>query len=1049
MMMLDRVLFFTLLSLLSFAPLRAQDDDFPRPDLTWQTIETAHFAVHYHTGAERSAREIARIAESIYVPVTTMYQHEPDSKVHLVIRDHDDYSNGAAYFYDNKIELWAPALDFELRGTHDWLKDVVTHEFTHIVQIQTSMKLSRTVPAVYFQWLGYEAERRTDVLYGYPNAIVSYPLSAFVVPAWFAEGVAQYNYPDFTYDYWDAHRDMILRMYMLEGKPLTWDEMAVFGKTSLGNESSYNAGFSIVSYVAETYGAEKLQHISRALGAATRVTIDGSISSVLGISGQELYDRWKANKLERYRAVGSAVASQRVEGELIESDGFGNSFPAFSPDGKSIAYVSNKGADYFSLSSVYLTDLETRSTKKLDIQARSTLSFSPDGRYLYYSKLSRKNGFWAKLYDLYRYDLREEEEKKLTNGWRAWNPSLSPDGKKLVFARGTDGTVNVTICDADGKNMRQVTRFTNGEQVFTPRWSPDGRTIVFGYAPGDKQSVATVREDGSDFKIVVKGADVRNPAYSPDGRSIVYSSAESGIFNLCSIDLETGSTSQLTNVLGGAFLPSLNRSGDIAFVSYKSTGFKIALLQQPKPIRVAASLPVPGWITSKSNLANGTLTSVPTYALQTQTATTPAIPTPAPTISDPKPYRNSYSRLSIIPILRVDNYNPRNKGIDILRPGFYFTSSDMLNRLSLFGGAVINRQLERDLFGILEYRDGIPLLMQAGLAPILSLEIYNISRKTDVSFPVFTDKEYSITTDVVYNLLEFDINLRHKILSEDTELKLGYSLSRYNAEIGSFFVPTVGVSPGFRNLYLIGSTLSAQITHNGIAPAADRDINPVGRTITLRYGYEFHKFNPEGEYNIENGVLVPQYTKPTFHRLELLWNEHLALPFEKHTLSINVRRGSTLGKTVDEFFNFYAGGFTGMRGYPFYALGGNDIAVVGASYRFPLWTTLNFRFLQFYFTKLYCSVFMDMGHGWTGRPTPMNEWKRDAGFELRLESFSFYQYPTRIFFSGAYGLDKFTAVFRDAGFEYGKEWRFYLGVLFDFELNPVGRTLRDAERRIR
>jgi hypothetical protein len=1029
--------------------LTAQDDDFPRPDLTWLTIETAHFAVHYHEGAGRSAREIAAIAEEVYGPITKLYQHEPDSKVHLIIRDHDDYSNGAAYFYDNKIELWAPALDFELRGTHPWLKDVVVHEFTHIVQIQTSMKLSRTIPAFYFQWLGYEAERRTDVLYGYPNAIVSYPLSAFVVPAWFAEGVAQYNLPDYTYDYWDAHRDMILRMYMLEGSPLTWDEMAVFGKTSLGNESSYNAGFSIVSYIAETYGVEKLHEISRALGAPTRVTIDGAISAVLGISGQELYDRWKEHKLGQYRTIGSSLQGHRVEGNLIESEGFGNSFPAFSPDGKAIAYVSNKGEDYFSLSSVYLYDVQSRTAKKLNIQARSTLSFSPDGRYLYYSKLSRKNGFGAKLYDLYRYDLREEEEEQLTNGWRAWNPNLSPDGKKLVFARGSDGTVDVTVCDTDGKNMRQVTRFTNGEQVFTPRWSPDGTTITFGYATDDKQAVAVIREDGTGFRIVVQGPDARNPVFSPDGRSLIYSAAERGIFNLFAINLETGASSQLTNVLGGAFLPAVSSTGDVVFVSYKSTGFKIAFLTQPKPLTLAGNVPIPEWIITKANLSNGTLSSVPTHALEAMSPTSPRESSPAVQISDPKPYRNSYSRLSIIPILRVDNYNPRNKGIDILRPGFYFTSSDMLNRLSLFGGAVINRQLERDLFAILEYRDGIPLFYQAGLAPVLSVEIYNISRKTDVSFPIFTDREYNITTDVVYNLLEFDINLRQKIFNELTELKVGYSLSRYNADIGAFFVPTVGVSQGFRNLYLIGNTLTAQLTHNGIAPAADHEINPVGRTVTLRYGYEFHKFNPEGEFTIESGLLVAHYTKPTFHRLELLWNEHLALPFERHTLSLNVRRASTLGKRVDDFFDFYAGGFIGMRGYPFYALGGNDIAVVGAAYRFPIWTTLNFRFLQFYFTKLYGSVFMDVGDSWTGKPTAIGDWKRDAGFEFRLEAFSFYQYPTRIFFSGAYGLDKFNRTFNGLDVTYGKEWRFYLGVLFDFELNPVGQALRGSTVRMR
>ena len=64
--------------------------------------------------------------------------------------------------------------------------------------------------------------------------IVSYPLSGFVVPVWFAEGVAQYNRTDLHYDSWDTHRDMILRSYALEGKMLTWEQMGVFGKTSLG-----------------------------------------------------------------------------------------------------------------------------------------------------------------------------------------------------------------------------------------------------------------------------------------------------------------------------------------------------------------------------------------------------------------------------------------------------------------------------------------------------------------------------------------------------------------------------------------------------------------------------------------------------------------------------------------------------------------------------------------------------------------------------------------------------------------------------------------------
>ena len=185
----------TFLSILAISllplPLRAQDEYFNHTELNWFTIETPHFFVHYHNGEERSARVVAKVAEDIYGPVTSLYHHEPDQKVSIILKDYDDYSNGASYFYDNKIELWAPPLDFDLRGTHNWFRNVVTHEFTHIVQIQTSMKFGRHVPGVYLQWLGYEAERRQDVLYGYPNVIVSYPVSGFLVPSWFAEGVAQ------------------------------------------------------------------------------------------------------------------------------------------------------------------------------------------------------------------------------------------------------------------------------------------------------------------------------------------------------------------------------------------------------------------------------------------------------------------------------------------------------------------------------------------------------------------------------------------------------------------------------------------------------------------------------------------------------------------------------------------------------------------------------------------------------------------------------------------------------------------------------------------
>ena len=73
------------------------------PELDWRTIETEHFYVHYHHGTERSGRAVAKIAEEVYGPITRLYRHDPDGKVHFVVKDKDDYSNGDARRAESSI----------------------------------------------------------------------------------------------------------------------------------------------------------------------------------------------------------------------------------------------------------------------------------------------------------------------------------------------------------------------------------------------------------------------------------------------------------------------------------------------------------------------------------------------------------------------------------------------------------------------------------------------------------------------------------------------------------------------------------------------------------------------------------------------------------------------------------------------------------------------------------------------------------------------------------------------------------------------------------
>jgi WD40 repeat protein len=1061
--------------MLSSSRAGAQEEITP-PGLEWKTLETPHFFVHYHNGAERTGRTVAKIAEEIYEPVTSLYNHKPTEKVSVVIRDYDDISNGAAYFFDNKIELYAPSMDFDFRGTHNWLRNVVTHEFTHIVQIQTSMKFGRRVPGIYLQWLGYESERRPDVLYGYPNVIVSYPVSGFVVPAWFAEGVAQYNRADLRYDFWDSHRDMILRSYALDSTMLSWEEMGVFGKTSLGNESTYNSGFAFVSYIAGRYGEAALSDISRNLATLTEVTIGGAIRRAVGKSGGELYDEWKSEVRKDYSARVAPIRTNLREGEPVKFDstgnvidpgamlkpesmisrdepvgphgagpgtfcrfddmtGFANLFPAYSPDGTKFAYVSTKGGDYFSLSSLYVHDLATGKDALIRPGVRTSAGWSPDGTSIYYAKNTRDHPHLYLQFDIYRYDFRTEKETRITHGRRALQPSVSPDGKSLAYVVNADGTTNIALADADGAGEHLLTRYSEGEQVYNPKWSPSGDRIIFDYSLKDGRSIAEIRPDGSGLRFIITGNDdARTGVFSSDGSRIVFSSDRTGIFNLYSYDVGSGAVAQVTNVLGGAFCPSVNASGDIVYSSYTSKGYKIFRLTNPGLLtdggfhyaRAGGSMPVPPALPSPAAAANSPQFDWPN--LRSYDDTRIAAP-------EARPYKNIFTSVTYVPFIRVDNYNPRNKALDLIKPGLYLFSNDVLDKIGFFAGAAINRQLERDLFLQFYYADRIPLLYSLGITPVASAEIYNVSRKTgnEISLPAST-----IPVSVTYDLLEFDFALG--LRSEFNKFEFRYAHSRYTSIIDNFIDPETTpptLIPSSGDLYLIANTLNLMIKHDGVVPSSTMDINPTGRRVMFRIGRELNKFNGDGQYEMTPSGLRPVYKTVDFTRLEMTWQEYIPFLFRNHTLTVSLRGGTIIGPQVDEFFDFYGGGLIGMKGYPFYSIGGNDIAVAGLTYRFPISNNLDFRFLQIYFDKLYASFYGDVGNAWGENNAVPAGWKGDAGAELRLETWSFYSYPTRIFVDAAYGFNRFDRYVRSSNqfVTYGKEWRFYFGILFNFDLN--------------
>jgi len=1005
------------------------------PEYEWYTIKGKHVFVHYHEGTERTARVVAKIADEVWDPITSLYGYEPD-KVHYVIKDIDDYSNGATYFFDNKIEIWASALDFDLRGTHNWLRNVISHEFTHMVQIQSGMKWTRSIPAFYIQYLDYQDVRRPDLLYGYPDVIISYPMPGINIPAWFAEGTAQYMRKEFGYENWDSHRDMILRSYVLDDNMLTWNEMGEFGKTSLGNESVYNSGFALTRYISQKYGEDKLRLITQKLGKLTNFTIDAAFKDVIGKDGDEIYDEWKSVLKSSYGKRIKAVQENLVEGELLFDKGFGNFYPKFTKDASKIYFISNKGNDYLSTSSLFEYDFKTKKTKMVISGIRSTIGLTPDEKKIIFAKLSEDNPKWINIHDLFIYDIEEEEETRLTFGLRANNPDVSHNGKKITFVYQKDGTTNLGIVDIDGKNFKRLTFFENGEQVYNPKFSNDDSHIIFDYSIKEGRDIAKVDTSGANFEFLVQtNVDERNASYDKDG-NLIYASNETGIFNLYKIDKGTKERTRISNVLGGAFMPAIDSSGNIVYAGYNSHGYKLYQLPLEEQNKVDDSKKYV-WLNNpplQKDIPNGDINNFDIKRLQNYDDTDVEG-------YESEPYTGFFSKMSFFPFIRYDNYNLTNNGLDKIKPGVYLYSSDYLNRYSMFGSFAINKRLERDIYFGFEYRNKLPLLYGLGIKPELVFELYSVSRKANVDlyFGSYEDTlgnvhyDYIVPTDVTYNLFEVDLAFRHKVFAEGNKIEFRFIYSDYVAALGSFTIPNGGgLYPTTKDTYFKGWNMQFTYWHRGLRPYIDSDINPIGREVTFQLNYEIDNYNGEGQYIVEDGLLLPLYTDYTFARAELDWKEHIAFTSKNHTINARLKAGGIIGATLPTFFDYYIGGLIGMKGYPFYAIGGNQAYWFNLTYRFPLFRNIDSRLGPLYLDKIFLSVYADIGDAWTGKFYGIENAKKGAGAEIRIKMNSFYLFPTSIFVNAAYGFDKFSTIVQGRKITYGQEWIVYAGVLFDF-----------------
>lgn len=978
------------------SPAHAQFPSANHPELAWQVVETDHFKVYYDRGLERAARRTAEIAEEAFGPVTRLYDFTPPEKVRLILKDTDDFANGAAFYFQNTIEIWLTNLaqDFELRGTSDWLRNVIVHEFTHVITLQTAQKASRRVPALYFHYFGYQQEQnRKDILRGFPDVIASYAIPSVICPPWFAEGTAQYQAAGARHDRWDSHRDMILRMAALNGWLLTYDEMGVFEKNGLGNEQVYDHGYSLTLFIARQFGEDKLARLMKGMSSRWRYTFSASVQKALGISGKELHRRWKADLEARYRAVADSINARRIDGDSLRAEGFLNMAPRWSPDGRQLVYLSNQGGDYGRMG-LFVVARKDSADRQVAGGGVTGAAWSPDGKRIVFSRRSPPDRNGSRFWDLYEATPGTRgEPHRLTHGFRATQPSVSPDGTRIAFVRNGGGDANLYVCWSDGTGARALTDLRDGAQVYAPRWSPDGKRIVFSFSAGDRRDIGAVFAEGGPMEILISsdGTD-RDPCWSPDGRRLLFASDATGIFNLYALDPGDGTVSQVTNVLGGAFSPDVNpKDGRVAFSHYGKAGYEVRVLPDAQPWRTADPAlfhrPAPDRVSAgtDSSLLHPSGGDRPGPGSDPAGTRASLQPGPGENRLRARSYRGEFFGLTLLPRLAVDDR--------VVKVGAFLASDDVLGKQSLLAGVLLARNFDLDLFGIFELRR---------FRPTFFLEYYRQVRHDDEQI-VNRDEDYRLY-ERIFTLSEIDAGLRREVKGGTASGSLIYS--RYNTTLEQSSFNRIDVPRGRVSAnYLSGLDVALSYRLEAVPPRRDSDINPRGgRNVFVRYDRYFNYFL--NGFRQDASIVQEIYDKFFYDQFTLDWREYLPLP-RRSTLALGVF-GGLIDRKVDPFFAFRTGGLVGMKGYTYYSLEGSRVVTLNAAYRFPLLTGIARQVGPLYLDKIYGAVYADVGRAWYGDSMDRilkRGVKRDVGAQLRFDAVSFHIFPTRISLDAAYGLD--------------------------------------------
>ncbi len=540
-------------------------------EFSWRVYRSPHFEVYYYPEFEQHLARVVSYAESSYQKVSSALKHEIDEPIPIILyKTHSEFEQTNLFpdFVPEGVAAFAEPVRGRMVLPIDWppdkLQGLITHELTHVFEF----------------------------------AIIPRNLVQRQVPLWVDEGLADYMRAT-----WNP-----LDLMSVRDAAITDQIPRMSRANDLAQSSNprlvYNLGHAAFEFIEARYGQEGIRQF---LYTFRKNIVGGGLDDIYHQAFRatpdefdRAFDKWLKERFKPFRDkqrpsdYGLDLAPDSEKTRYTQVFAF-----APSPSGEIVAALTGNRAegeaDLILLSArdgAVIQNLTKGYTEKFenitfndDFVAGRSISFDPRGDTVaFFARKGKRRSLYlvsvltGKV--LRRLPLKVDE---------AQSPSLSPDGRHVLFSAIRDGVSDIWMMDLETADLRNLTQDAFYDS--NPQTSPDGKLVVYArrVSGHEKIYVFPVADPERKVQLTFGTHDDTAPVFSPDGRRIYYASTEDdGIYNLRSLDMGTGVIRQYTDALGGtmtpAGLPGTNPER-VAFISYFKGEYRLQTIDSGEALK--------------------------------------------------------------------------------------------------------------------------------------------------------------------------------------------------------------------------------------------------------------------------------------------------------------------------------------------------------------------------------------------------------------------------------------------------------------------------------